>query len=283
MIKPQSVDELNASIVDQHGHLSDRLTLVARYVVEHPRQIALNTLAQIANSAGVHPSTLVRFANHFGFSGFSELQRHYKQRILDSQGSYSERIRQLKLAEATRPEMSASNLLGVFSEASQLSLSTLQQQINLPSLESAIDLLSAADNIHVCGIRRAYPVSSFFYYSLNQMEVRCQQIDGHANMLTEQLQWLDKTSALIAITFHPYSQFTGRAIQHASDNGAPIVLITDSELSPMASVADTLLIVREAEVHTFRSLTATLCLAQSLCVALGYRQQEKASQPSVES
>ena len=53
--------------------------------------------------------------------------------------------------------------------------------------------------------------------------------------------------------------------------------MTDSELCPVANLADHLFVVREAEVRAFRSLNSTLCLAQTLCVALGYARQEEKS------
>ncbi|MEZ5450515.1 MAG: hypothetical protein R3E89_16595 [Thiolinea sp.] len=95
---PQTVEALHALIVEQQAGLSARLKLVAVWLVEHPQQVAFSTLAEIAERAGVHPSTLVRFANYFGFSGFSELQRLYKTQMMEHPGNYRERISQLKRA-----------------------------------------------------------------------------------------------------------------------------------------------------------------------------------------
>jgi len=88
---------------------------------------------------------------------------------------------------------------------------------------------------------------------------------------------MNQQSVLIAITFNPYGKIPRETVELAKEQGAKIILITDSELCPLAPLVDHLFIVREAEVRAFRSLNSTLCLAQTLCVALGYRKQENES------
>ena len=46
------------------------MKLIAFYIIDQPQKLALNTLAVLAEDVGVYPSTLVRFAKHYGFSGF---------------------------------------------------------------------------------------------------------------------------------------------------------------------------------------------------------------------
>ena len=67
-------------------------------------------------------------------------------------------------------------------------------------------------------------------------------------------------------------QALANAVHFAREKGAKIVLITDSELCPHTQIADHVLIVREADVRGFRSLNSSLCLLQTLCVALGYQR-----------
>ena len=96
IVIPQTVEALHTLIAKHQDKLSARLKVVAAWMLEHPQQVPLSTLAEIAAAAGVHASTLVRFANYFGFDGFSELQKLYKTRMLDNPGNYRERISELK-------------------------------------------------------------------------------------------------------------------------------------------------------------------------------------------
>ncbi len=274
---PDSVDVLHSLIAEQQEQLSARLKLVAVYLVEHPQQVAFSTLAEIAKAAGVHASTLVRFANHFGFGGFSELQRLYKNQLLQHPGNYRERISQLKKAGVESADSSPDRLLHEFIDGNQLALSLLQEQISPELLNATVETLLKANEVFICGIRRVYPVATFLNYTLSQMDVRCSLIDGQGSMQTEQGKWMNQQSVLIAITFNPYGKIPRETVELAKEQGAKIILITDSELCPLAPLVDHLFIVREAEVRAFRSLNSTLCLAQTLCVALGYRKQDNES------
>ena len=72
-----------------------------------------------------------------------------------------------------------------------------------------------------------------------------------------------------------YSFITTQTVKIAKQSKTKVILITDTELNPIAELADHLFIVHEAEIHTFRSLNATLCLAQTMCVSIGYNQKEQ--------
>ena len=51
--------------------------------------------------------------------------------------------------------------------------------------------------------------------------------------------------------------------------GVPIVVVTDSALSPLAGLADVRFEIVESDFGSFRSLSATFCLAMTLAVAVG--------------
>ena len=52
----------------------------------------------------------------------------------------------------------------------------------------------------------------------------------------------------------------------------PIVVITDSALSPLAGLADVRFEIVESDFGSFRSLSATFCLAMTLAVAVGEKR-----------
>jgi DNA-binding MurR/RpiR family transcriptional regulator len=54
-----------------------------------------------------------------------------------------------------------------------------------------------------------------------------------------------------------------------------VLSISDSLVSPVAKPATQVLQVREAEVHKFRSLSASMCLAQSLVIAYALLAEPK--------
>src|SRR3569833_3317327 len=78
MNKPQgamSYDELRGAIAQRHRALSGRLQQIAEFVLAHPTDVALGTVAEVAQRSGVPPSAIVRFAHALGFGGFTEMQQ----------------------------------------------------------------------------------------------------------------------------------------------------------------------------------------------------------------
>jgi hypothetical protein len=72
---PQTSEELRAAILDSYENLSKRLQQIARYVLDEPNAVALETLAVIGERAGVQPSAIVRFAKAIGFESASQMQK----------------------------------------------------------------------------------------------------------------------------------------------------------------------------------------------------------------
>ena len=76
---------------------------------------------------------------------------------------------------------------------------------------------------------------------------------------------------VIAISFRPYADDTAAVAERAKANGAPLIAISDSRLSPIARDAAVCFEIKDAEVRQFRSLTASMCIAQTLVISYAYR------------
>lgn len=269
---PKTLNDLKARIADEHQSLSKRLQQVARYFLDNPRDIAFGTVAVISKDAGVHPSTLVRFANAFGYSGFSEMQRIFQQHLLHESPSYKDRI---SMVRETFGEDDASpvRLLEQFASANSATLDHLVGELDYSALEKAEGLLQQANHIFIMGVRRTFVVASYLVYALRHADRRATLIDSVGGMTMEQAGNMRQDDVLVAVSFHPYAEETQRVAQQALDAGVPLILLTDSELSPLAARASAKIVVREAEVHGIRSLSSSLCVAQALSVSLATKHE----------
>ena len=261
----ETYEDLRAQISARHGALSRRLQQIAEFALQHPNEMALDTVAAIAERAQVHPSSLIRFGNAFGFEGFSDMQRVFRTRLVDRVSSYGERIRSLQSAAGGR----AIDALDHFAEAGIRALEHLRDEISPDSLERAIDLLTRADIVHVVAQRRAFPVAAYLAYALGQLDRRTHLLDNLGGMLAEQARSMAPGDALIAVSYKPYAPETLEVARRAHAAGIPVIAMTDNPLSPLMPLASVAFEVEEAEVQAFRSLTASLCLAMALVVGLG--------------
>jgi len=275
---PASADELRAAILERYDSLSKRLQQIARYVLDEPNEMALETLAVISDRCGVQPSAIVRFAKSFGYPGASQMQRLFRDGLLSGHAGlgYGERVRHFNEAVAKKPE-SGADVLAEFVEGNTLALQNLGQTVSEADMANAVRLIDKAETVYVVGFRRSFPVASYLAYSLQQLNKRTLFIDGVAGLTKQQVQTIGPKDLLVAVSYHPYAEETVHAVEMASQRGARILSISDSLVSPIAKLASLVLHVRESEVRTFRSLAASICLAQALVIGFAFTASKKKS------
>ena len=264
---PQSFEALKRRLIEIEPQLPKRLRQAAGYALEHPDDFALGTASAIASSAHVQASTLVRFAQTLGFGGFSELQEVFRSHLRNRWPNYSDRLKALH--ERARDSGDPTHLLFGFADSATASIARLREGISRRDLDRAIALIARAETIYCLGQRRAFSVAHYLAYALGQLGLPVRLIDNVGGLGPEQLARAGSDDALIAISFSPYSPFTIDLARRARGAGAPIVVITDSALSPLAGLADVRFEVVESDFGSFRSLSATFCLAMTLAVAVG--------------
>ncbi|MDR5779874.1 MurR/RpiR family transcriptional regulator [Caballeronia sp. LZ065] len=267
----QGVEELMQRITGAYDSLPRQLKSVATYIEQHRSSVMMDRTSDIASACGVHASAVVRFAQRFGFSGFSDLQAVFRQAYAggESPQSYQERIR--KLIDEKAGEASGVSVAREFIAASRTGLSELEAGLDDAQFEAAVEMLSQAENIYVIGVRRSFAVASYIVYALQHTRKRVHLISGLGGMFREQVRSVKKSDVVIAISFAPYGKETQYCVRAAQHHGAKTLVITDSQLSPLARHASASLFVKEGSAFAFRSLTSTICLCQALFIALAYR------------
>lgn len=264
------LSSLQDDIRNRYDTLSKRLKQVARYILDNSTSIPFDTIASIAVKANVPPSTLIRFANAFGFDGFNEMKQVFRQHMMEDTVSYTERarlFRQTAGKQANEPE-TPMEILSMFSMVNSLALQQLPGQINGTDLAHAVKLLANANNIYVIGLRRSFSVAAYLTYALRHLERRAFLIDGLGGMFTEQLSMVQSEDVVIAISYSPYAHEVVELVSMGAKSGAKQIAITDSLVSPLAAFSEVCFVVREAQVDGFRSQVSSMCLSQTLMLSL---------------
>ena len=260
---PASVDEFRARLADILDDLPRRLRQCADYIAANTDRIAVSTVAELATGADVPPSAVMRFCQILGFSGFSEMQRLFREAYSPGWPDYSTRLKNLKEGGAGSPTA----LLAEFIEAGRQSLEALAKSADELALQQAVAVLAGADTVHVVGLRRAFPVASYLAYVFEKMSVPAMLHDGVGKL--DHRFALRPNDAVLAITFAPYSEETLTLAQDAKARGLPVVALTDRMTSPLVRFSDAILTVPEVDFGAFRSLSATIAMAIALAVAVG--------------
>lgn len=272
MTTATNLSELQQQICDRYDNLSKRLQQVSRYVLDNTNSLAFDTVATIADRARVPPSTLIRFANAFDFSGFNEMKQLFRMNLVEETASYTDRVRLFREMESEAVPETPFDILQAFARANAQALQQLATRTKPEMLQQAVKLLAEADTIYVVGLRRSFSIAAYLTYALSHLECRPVLLDGLGGMLREQVNCVKEKDIVVSISFSPYAKETLMVSEMAACAGARQIVITDSQISPLAAFSDLCFVVKEAQVDAFRSQSATLCLVQSLMVALAYEQ-----------
>ncbi len=267
-----AVDALLTRIGAEFNGLSRQLKVIARYVEHHRGHLGLEKIQDVAGRCEVQPSAVVRFAKHFGFSGYSELQKVFRDglsRQIAPARDYQARIRDV-IAQA-QGRLSSADIAYEFIGGAIAGMHELQRDLHGSTLGDAVELLAHAPAVWVAGARRSFPVAAYLGYALQHTDKPVQLLSGVGAMQDGQLRALRPHDVMIAISFAPYAEETLRAAQAALDRGAHVIAITDSRMSPLATDARAALVLQESSTFGFRALTNAMALAQSLFIALAYR------------
>ena len=266
---PETVEEFQKRLMDITEGSPKRLRQCADFVARNTDIIAVSTVADLSRGAGVQPSAFMRFCQSMGFSGFSQMQRIFRETHTQRWPDYATRLQNM----AADGEDSPSALLAEFVGAGQKSLENLANTIKPETLEQAVCKVTDARMIHIIGLARAFPVATYLAYAFEKMDVPAMLHGRFGNL--DQRHAILPGDTLIAITFAPYSPETLDLAGYAQSLDCSIVAITDAINSPLHQLNVTAMTVSEEDVGSFRALTAPLSLAITLAVAVGARRQQK--------
>ena len=263
-------DELKETIAQAYPTMSPQLQRLSRFVIDKPHDLALGTVATVAQANEVQPSSLIRFANALGFSGFSQMQQVFQSHLVERSTPYRERIAHMRQGSKTGQTKGADVLHHFVGDAVN-ELHHLEENVRAETLNAAVKLLARAPQIHVLAQRRAFPVACYLAYALNQLELRAHLLDGLGGMLNEFVHTIQRGDVLLVASFRNYTPAVVDTAMACRQRGVKVVAITDSPLSPLKPAADVCFVLGDHSEQPFRSLVAPLCLAQALVVSTGHQ------------
>lgn len=269
---PKDFDELKLAILRRKGELPKRLRQVANYAMVYPDEMAFSTVAGVAGAAKVQPSTLIRFAQHFGFTGFSSLQRVFRNRLRERTSSYEERLR---LIDSGTTQAGSAGILDGFIDAGHRSLRDLHRGLEAQSFDTASDLLAGARTIYLIARRRSYPITAYMAYAFGKLRVQCVSAGTAAGIDDDLLALAGEQDAAFVASFTPYATESVAQAKTLAERGVPVISLTDSALSPLAEYSAVWFEVAEADHAGFRSLSASMALAMALTVAVAEKRRHK--------
>ena len=259
------MDRINS----RYDSLSKGQKRIADYISQHADKAVQMTAARLAVEANVSESTVVRFAALIGYDGYPKMQRAL-QEMLRIRSTSVQRI-------ALTEDMPPKKALSVVLKRDIQNIRRTLEDLNPDVFEQAVQIMVHAKNIYIIGLRSAAPLAEFFGHYLSYIFSNVQIVGEGVTHVMEHLVRVGEEDVVFAMSFPRYSSRTVEAVEFAKRQGAKIVALTDTLISPIASLSDCALIAGSDMALFADSLVAPLSVINALIVALGLAKKEEVS------
>ncbi len=250
--------------------LPQQLQAAARWVLDHPADVALLSMRDQARRAGVPPVTLTRLAKRLGFNGFDDLKAIYAQSMRGRPDNFRDRAEELV---ARRGIEGDAGLVAGLVRAQTGHLEALAAPESVAALTAAADRIVGADRVFCLGLRSAFPVAFVFHYVHALFGATSVLMDGAGGIGADLLKTIGPRDVLLGVSVNPYARATVEAARYAKARGAGVIAVTDSGLSPLGRLADTAIVVATETPSFFHTMApgfvAMECLAAMVAARRG--------------
>lgn len=237
---------------------------VAAYVIKNYNQIPFMSISILAKNIGVSDSTVIKFCNYLGFSKFTEFKKVF------ADYAHSELVMFNKLTGSTGHSIEDDSFFAQEMEedvaAIQTTLSDPYNQNNLPELLKRID---QAETLYILGGRGSAMMAGLFAKMLRYLNFKVYDLINGVGDLFDQISMIRKNDLVIIISLPRYTAQVVEIAKYLHQEGIPIVLITDTGLSPVHPYADLCFHCVMTSGSYFPSFTACLALIGGICRAVG--------------
>jgi DNA-binding MurR/RpiR family transcriptional regulator len=256
-------------IEDNFPKFSKSQKIISKYILENYDKAAYMTASKLGKAVNVSESTVVRFAIELGFEGYPEFQ-HALQEIVRI------RLTSFQRMDVTNSLIGDGDVLTKVLNSDIDKIKRTIEDIDREAFESSVDSLVGAKSIYIIGLGSSAILASSLNHSLQMIFDNVKLLDASsADEIYAQILNVTAGDVVIAISFPRYSRKLISAVSFAKDSGAKVIALTDSESSPIASFADSLLVARSDMASFADSLVAPLSVINALVVAVSRKKQDE--------
>ncbi len=270
----------NSELKAQFGALSPQLQEAARWVIDNPADVALLSLREQARRSGVAPVTLTRLAQRFDLKGYDDIRRLYADAVRKRPESFHGRAQELLARHGSGGDAALAR--DIFAALGQ-HLQSLSAPDAIARLTEATEVLAGADRVYCLGQRSTFAVAFIFHYVRSLFGSKSVLVDGPGGTGRDALRTLGRKDVLLAVTADPYVRETVETARYVKTRGARVVAVTDSDLAPIASLADGVVLIGTESPSFFHTMTPAFAAVECLAALVAARRGKETLSALAES
>jgi DNA-binding MurR/RpiR family transcriptional regulator len=262
-------DEVEKLISERYQSMPPKLKVAARYVLDAPKDVAIQSMRSMAANAKVQPVVMLRLARELGFEGYDSFRSLYVRWLSSNERTFVARARSMRKRSANEGQEK------LFADMYDKELGDLDQILgstNATAFEAAKKTLLAARRLYVLGLRSLFPAAYYLDYACRLFSDKSVLITGIGGTMGDEMRRANEKDALVVFSFEPYSRLAIDTVRYATERKVKVIAITDSAVSPVAESASVLLLVPNSGVSLSPWILPAMAVAHalaSLMVAAG--------------
>ena len=257
---------------DNINDMSRTERTIAGYILKNPSAIVADTLRVSAEKIGVSEASIINFSKKLGFDGFSALKLNVAQCITPV--SHPESTGDLS------PEHGSKMMVKQVMDNLTASFRATYDLLSEESRDQAIRMITGAEQIEIYGITSSAVLADDMSYRLMKLGLPVKAVTD-ALICPVSAMMLNEKSLVIAISASGRTAHLLRAINIAREQGAKVLSITSSAVSPLAKFSDLTLTTGTTHlmVDNFsnEAKVVQLFLIEALCTCLAFRDKEQST------
>lgn len=255
--------------------LTGALRRVAEHLLSEPEAAARATIVELAERSGTSPATVTRFCRAMGFEGYAELRLGIAAEI----GRARSAGWTVDIGREIQPGDPLDRVLGQIMAADTQAMHDTASLLDLTEVERAAVAIAGAGRVTIFGASGSALVGAEMQFSLHRIGVAAWAWnDVHEGLASAAL--LRPGDVALGISHTGQTRETVEMLAEAGSRGATTVALTGFPRSPLAELADVVLLTA-SQATTFRpdALSARhpqLVVLDLLYVAVAQRTHDRA-------
>jgi DNA-binding MurR/RpiR family transcriptional regulator len=269
-------DSVLAKVRAQLPELTGALQRVAELILADPAAAARSTSVELAERSGTSPATVTRFCRALGFVGYAELRLAIAGETgrASRTGGWT-----MDIGREIQPTDPLQRVLGQIMAADTQAMHDTASLLDLTEVERAAEAIARADRVDIYGASGSALVGGEMQFCLHRIGVAAWAwTDVHNGLASASL--LKSGDVALGVSHSGQTRETIEMIAEASSRGATTIALTSFPRSPLAEVAD-IVMLTATQATTFRpdALSARhpqLVVLDLLYIAVAQRTHERA-------
>lgn len=211
---------------------SQTLQRLGQFVLEQPQRVLYLTITELARESGTSEASVTRLCRGVGCRGYTEFKMAL---ALETQQE-----------QASQPQASATSAFSTLIEESVAALRDTGALVSQQALLQSAELLEKARQIQIYGVAASAIIGEYLAYRLLRMGISAQQFsDMHRAAMNATS--LKPGDVVIAVSSSGSTKDLLHAVQLGKEHGANIIVLSNTSRSPLATLADQLLVAAKPE------------------------------------